>query len=94
MAGVFSFSTSMENKKLSLGYRKLALGGIALAGHEFRYSSLLGAAAYPSEAPVYSARGHEVETKVFRHKAVWASYIHFYWAENRFLEHLLAEKEA
>lgn len=94
MAGIFPFTTSMENKRLSLGYRRLELGGLQLTGHEFRYSSLLHAAEAPSVASAFSARGHAVETKLYRHKNVWASYIHFYWAENRFLEQILKKEEA
>ena len=89
MAGVFEFDTTMENKKLSLGYRKVELHGLSLPGHEFRYSSLQNDENMPSTAKVFSARGHEVETKIYRQKNVWASYIHFYWAENDFLQHLL-----
>ncbi len=102
MAGIFDFTTSMRNKKLSLGYRKVELQGEILKGHEFRYSSLIhlpdyqnlkGVEGEPSEAKVFSARNREVETKIYRYKNVWASYIHFYWAENRFIEQILEKKQ-
>jgi cobyrinic acid a,c-diamide synthase len=87
MTGIFPFSTSMQNKKLSLGYRKVELEGLNLKGHEFRYSSLINA---PSGVgKVFSARGHAVDTKIYRHKNVLASYIHFYWAEEQQLEQII-----
>lgn len=90
MAGIFDFSTSMENKKLSLGYRKVALEKFSLTGHEFRYSSI---AHHHDEllsvAKVYSSRGTEVNTSVYRYKNVLASYIHLYWAEGNQLEQML-----
>lgn len=89
MAGVFAFSTSMENKKLSLGYRKVSFNKLSLAGHEFRYSSLIHHEALPSVAKVFSARGMEVNTRLYRHKNVLASYVHFYWAEGNQLEQIL-----
>lgn len=98
MAGTFEFSTSMQNKKLSLGYRKVELEGLTLKGHEFRYSSLVDFASaqhlsgfqnLTGVGKVFSARGHEVETKVYRHKNVLASYIHFYWAEGQQLEQII-----
>jgi cobyrinic acid a,c-diamide synthase len=89
MAGVFEFSTSMENKKLSLGYRKVSFNKLSLVGHEFRYSSLIHHEELPSVAKVFSARGMEVDTRLYRHKNVLASYIHFYWAEGNQLEQIL-----
>lgn len=90
MAGIFDFSTSMENKKLTLGYRRVTFGKLSLAGHEFRYSSLIHHQAPPAVAQVYSARGIEVNTRLYRYKNVLASYIHFYWAEGNQLEQILA----
>jgi cobyrinic acid a,c-diamide synthase len=97
MAGIFSFSTSMQNKKLSLGYRRVELEGLSLKGHEFRYSSLVdlhltgfeNLSGVGSVAKVFSARNHEVETKIYRHKNVLASYIHFYWAEEEQLTQII-----
>lgn len=93
MAGVFGFSTSMENKQMVLGYRKLTVGGMSLSGHEFRYSQLFNAQGYSSAAKVYSARGQELDTALYRYKGVWASYIHFYWAESDFIAYILSEKK-
>lgn len=88
MAGIFPFSTSMQNKKLSLGYRKVTFQpGLAeqflLTGHEFRYSTLLNKESTASVARVLSARGLEVSTGIYRYKNVLASYVHFYWAEEQ-----------
>lgn len=92
MVGIFDFVTSMENKKLTLGYRKVSFGKFSLAGHEFRYSSLIHTQEPASVASVYSARGMKVDTKLYRYNSVLASYIHFYWAEgdqlDQILEHL------
>ena len=93
MVGVFDFSTSMENKKLTLGYRKISLNQLHLKGHEFRYSSLIHQHEPASVAKIYSARDMEVSTRLYRHKNVLASYIHFYWAEGRQLEELLESLE-
>ena len=102
MTGTFRFSTSMQNKKLNLGYRKVELEGLSLKGHEFRYSSLLEAPSAPDlpgfknltgVGKVYSARSHKVETKIYRHKNVLASYIHFYWAEGQQLEQIISYLE-
>lgn len=93
MAGVFDFSTSMENKKLTLGYRKVLFNKLIFTGHEFRYSSLVHQQELPSVANIYSARGIEVNTKLYRYNNVLASYVHFYWAEGKRLEQLLEELE-
>lgn len=91
MLGLFDFSTSMENKRLKLGYRNVYLGQLFMKGHEFRYSSLHLPQELPSVAKVTTARGLEVETGVYRYKNVLASYIHFYWAEGTQLEALIEE---
>jgi cobyrinic acid a,c-diamide synthase len=93
MAGIFDFSTSMENKKLSLGYRSVTFDGLYLTGHEFRYSSLVHHQYLPSVAKIFSARGLAVETRMYRYKNVLASYIHFYWAEDNRLEQILKTLE-
>jgi len=82
MVGVFDFSTSMENKKLHLGYRKVHLNDQEVWGHEFHYSSVLDDEQYPSIAQVYTARNRVSPTKIYRYNNVMASYIHLYWGEN------------
>ncbi|CAM1374664.1 cobyrinate a,c-diamide synthase [Tenacibaculum xiamenense] len=83
MVGVFDFSTSMENKKLHLGYRKVVLEKEEIWGHEFHYSTIQDDH-YESIAKVYTAREKEVSTKVYLYKNVWASYIHLYWGAGNF----------
>lgn len=89
MVGIFDFNTSMINKKLTLGYRKVRFGKFNLTGHEFRYSSLKQNQEPSSVAKVYSVRGIEVDTRLYRYNNVLASYIHFYWAEGDQLEQIL-----
>lgn len=92
MAGVFGFSTSFKDMKLHLGYRKVSGEPFSLRGHEFHYSELLNACTTP-EYVVKSARGKQIEMPVFRHKGVWASYMHLYLGEpermKRFLKLVL-----
>lgn len=80
MAEVFPFHTSMQDKKLSLGYRKLIFKDIEIWGHEFHYSKVLNDDSIPTVAKVFSAREKEVTTKIYQYQNVYASYIHLYWA--------------
>ncbi|WP_062061260.1 cobyrinate a,c-diamide synthase [Aquimarina longa] len=80
MAGIFPFSTSMQDKKLSLGYRKVVFNTQELWGHEFHYSKVLDDDTIPTVAQVFSAREKEVTTKIYQYQNVYASYIHLYWA--------------
>ena len=80
MAGIFPFSTSMQNKKLSLGYRKVVCNGLEIWGHEFHYSKVMNDGIIPTVGQVFSAREKEVSTKIYQHQNVYASYIHLYWA--------------
>ncbi|AUC15487.1 cobyrinic acid a,c-diamide synthase [Tenacibaculum sp. SZ-18] len=83
MTGVFDFSTTMEQKKLHLGYRKVVFEDETIWGHEFHYSSMIHDK-YNSTAKVYTAREKEIATKVFSYKNVMASYIHLYWGAGNF----------
>ncbi|KAA1245880.1 cobyrinate a,c-diamide synthase [Aquimarina sp. RZ0] len=80
MAQVFPFTTSMENKKLSLGYRKVVWNDLEIWGHEFHYSSVSNDDSISKIGHVFSAREKEVITKIYTYKNVYASYIHLYWA--------------
>ncbi|WP_010663897.1 cobyrinate a,c-diamide synthase [Marinilabilia salmonicolor] len=94
MAGVFDFSTSFKDMKLHLGYREVSGESFVLRGHEFHYSELINAHSTPRYS-VKTARGKEVEMPVFRHKGVWASYMHLYLGEpeqmKRFLKIVLGD---
>jgi cobyrinic acid a,c-diamide synthase len=90
MAGVLDIVTSMFHKKMTLGYRTVRLGNLVLKGHEFHFSQPLGEYA-GSAAEVYNAHDVPVETPVFYHPHLLASYAHFYWGENRnLLQRLLS----
>ena len=80
MANVFPYSTTMQHKKLSLGYRKVVWDAIEVFGHEFHYSRVLNDKGIPHVAQVFSARKKQVATKIYTYKNVYASYIHLYWA--------------
>ncbi len=80
MANVFPFRTSMEAKKLTLGYRKVCFPHLEIWGHEFHYSKVLNDSGIPNIAEVFSARGQEVSAKIYTYNNVYASYIHLYWA--------------
>ena len=101
MVGVLDFDTTMENKKLNLGYRRVEADGMELRGHEFRYSSIKHLSGFQNltgvekggpEPKVFSARDKEVDTKIYRYKNVWASYIHFYWGESKFVKYIFSRE--
>ena len=86
MCGVFDFDTTIQDSKLSLGYRKVVLDDmpeVELPGHEFHYSRISREGELHNIAAVKNARGESVETPVFRTENTIASYIHLYWGENR-----------
>ncbi|HEY4290531.1 MAG TPA: cobyrinate a,c-diamide synthase [Puia sp.] len=90
MAGVLDIASSIFHKKMTLGYRTVRLGDLVLKGHEFHYSQLIGAYAR-SAAEVCNVQGIPVETPVFYHPHLLASYAHFYWGENKgLLQQLLS----
>jgi len=89
MVNVFDFDTSLEQMKLTLGYRTIQFNDFEWKGHEFHYSTLLNDNKLNSQATVFSAREKEVPTKVFRYKNVWASYIHYYLGKQELIEPLL-----
>lgn len=80
----FVISNRKQCRKLHLGYRCFEYNGQRLRGHEFHYTRIAeeeGRALPNSVARVYDARGREVDTPVFRHKNLIASYTHLYWGE-------------
>jgi len=91
MAGILDLSTSMERKKLSMGYRTIGLDGQTIKGHEFHYSQLVegmgsGTGADrvmpAADCVVYNARGEKVEAPVYYNDRLLASYMHLYWGED------------
>ena len=90
MAGVLDITTSMLLPKLTLGYRRIDWQGMRLKGHEFHYSVLHDPNKSESITSVTNAKGIPVETKVYRTKNTFASYLHLYWAEQpAFIQALL-----
>ena len=88
MAGVLSQEATMEQMKLRLGYRQFTYNGISMRGHEFHYSRIVPSTAdtLPSVADLYSAKGMETGTPLYRYKNVIAGYTHLYWGEMNLLD--------
>ena len=90
MSGVLDCITSMENSKLTLGYRTIHWNDQELKGHEFHYSRLVKNALETEPVIVKNAKGIEVETQLYRKLNTFASYVHLYWGENfGLIEYLL-----
>lgn len=81
MCGVLPLKCTMENAKLSLGYRTVVLDGTVFKGHEFHYSRVTNPDAIPSAATTTNVRGIAVDTPVYHYKNLFASYTHIYWAD-------------
>lgn len=82
MCGFLPQIATMENMKLTLGYRKVFINSQEYRGHEFHYSRTIpGPSPLPSIAGVFNARDKQIDTPVYKIHRVIASYIHFYWAE-------------
>jgi cobyrinic acid a,c-diamide synthase len=84
MTGILELATSMEQPKLSLGYRTIMTGAQPVKGHEFHYSQFSDAGTNRTNAhiPVYNARNEPTASHIFHSRQLFASYIHLYWAEN------------
>lgn len=93
MVGVFDFTTSMEQAKMTLGYRKILMDDMHLKGHEFHYSTLVEQHEAPAHATVLTARGTEINTNIFVKNKVMASYIHFYFGEKELLLNIIKKLE-
>lgn len=77
MVGFLDLGTSMENAKLTLGYRTVN----ELKGHEFHYSTCEAYSDISQVGDVCNAKGIKVSTPVYKQNNVLASYIHFYWGD-------------
>jgi cobyrinic acid a,c-diamide synthase len=90
MVSVLDCTTSMENSKLTLGYRTIQWNDLELKGHEFHYSRLVENDLETESVIVKNAKGIEVETQLYRKLNTFASYVHLYWGEQaKFIEYLL-----
>jgi cobyrinic acid a,c-diamide synthase len=90
MAGVLPCTTSLENAKLTLGYRTVTWNNLTIRGHEFHYSQLEDHGLNSEAVGITNAKGAAVPVQLYRHGNVWASYVHLYWGENpAFIEQML-----
>jgi cobyrinic acid a,c-diamide synthase len=80
MAGLLPVTTSMKERRITLGYRIAEIGEHVLKGHEFHYSAPIGP--NPTDAVVYGSSGQRVDTVFFYRPNILASYMHFYWGED------------
>ncbi len=94
MAGIYNYSTTIKQKKLTLSYRELKASknidlGKNLKGHEFHYSYFDG----NPEKPLWSERKTAKSIRKgdgFRNLNCFAFYTHIYWGENQtWLKYLL-----
>ncbi|MCM1490633.1 MAG: cobyrinate a,c-diamide synthase [Muribaculum sp.] len=81
MCGVLPIKCTMQDAKLSLGYRTICFGDKVLKGHEFHYSHVVNPDCMESVATQKNAKGTLVKTPVYRYKNAFASYTHLYWAD-------------
>ncbi len=85
MCGALDLETTMQESRLTLGYRRVVLNGSAkeLRGHEFHYSRVSYQGELLNIAAVKNARGENMATPLFKINNTTASYIHLYWGEMR-----------
>ncbi|NTV67281.1 MAG: cobyrinate a,c-diamide synthase [Chlorobaculum sp.] len=84
MCGVLDLDTTMQEARLTLGYRKVypaGAEGVELRGHEFHYSRITRQGEIDAIAEIRNARDQQVDTKLFRTGNTIASYLHLYWGE-------------
>lgn len=82
MCGVFPLKTTMEDARLTLGYRKVNFPELNIRGHEFHYSHTVPAREnIPSMAQQFNVKGTLVATPVYRYRNTFAGYAHLYWGE-------------
>lgn len=94
MVDFLNIETSMEQVKLSLGYRNVLMDGNSLKGHEFHYSTCIEKSKMTSIGDVSNAKGVKVNTSIYQKKNVIASYIHFYFGEDLSIFKDLLKKES
>jgi cobyrinic acid a,c-diamide synthase len=85
MCGALDLETTMQESRLTLGYRTVLLDGFIteLRGHEFHYSRISRQGSLQNIAVVQNARSEQISTPMFKHNNTIASYLHLYWGENR-----------
>ncbi len=85
MCGILPLSCTMNQAKLTLGYRRVVIGALTFSGHEFHYSHLTDPHALPSVGQQYNVRQEPVDTPVYRLNNTVATYTHLYWGEQDLL---------
>ncbi|RKZ54878.1 MAG: cobyrinate a,c-diamide synthase [Candidatus Parabeggiatoa sp. nov. 3] len=89
MVNFLDLTTSMANKRLHLGYRKIQFNDFEIRGHEFHYSSVTVLREMQTLGKIYNAKGLAVSSSLYRKQNTFASYIHVYWGEqDEFLKKL------
>jgi cobyrinic acid a,c-diamide synthase len=84
MCGALDLDTTMQEARLTLGYRKVyptGTDGTELRGHEFHYSRISRQGELDTIAEIRNARDEAVPTSLFRAANTIASYLHLYWGE-------------
>ncbi|MCF0071157.1 cobyrinate a,c-diamide synthase [Dyadobacter sp. CY261] len=90
MAGVLDCETTLQQSRMTLGYRTMHWDGLEINGHEFHYSALKEHQMQAENARLTNAKGMSVDTQLFRKQNTFASYTHFYWADKPdFIQHFI-----
>lgn len=89
MTGLFKFSSSVKDKQLTMGYRRLAYEPsnrldkkIILKGHEFHFSKLVDSRETPQMIQAAHGKNTEIQDG-FKYKNCLATYSHIYWPTSR-----------
>jgi len=89
MVGLFNFSTSLKNKTMTLGYRRLKLSDSSkeiksaiLMGHEFHYSTLVNNREKPIMIQKFPGKRPDIHDG-YRRKNCIATYTHIYWGNSK-----------
>jgi cobyrinic acid a,c-diamide synthase len=93
MTGILNIATGMQQRKLSLGYKRVNISGTELKGHEFHYSHFIQMPEQEAEVQVWNARNEKLQTPIFKTERILASYLHFYFGNNiQSIEEILFSK--
>lgn len=96
MVGLYSFDTSLNPKRMTLGYRDLKFAengetALRLKGHEFHYSHFNS----NKQIPQLSSTGKNESSSIkdgYIYKNTFASYSHIYWGSNpKWLDFILSK---
>lgn len=86
MANIFPFDFTMT-ARTNAGYRQAEYHGITLRGYESHYTETINPEENSFSAiPVYTMRGSNTSTSLFRYKNVFASLVRWYWGETEMLD--------